>query len=153
MRNKKWLLIEQLDKKLKPFQKTEMVLVPSKGWINTIRTAFNMTMAQLGTKLGVTKQGVHKIEESEAKGSISLNSLKEVGNVLDLKLVYSFVPKEGTFEKLIDVKAEKMARKIILRTHQNMKLENQGISDDKINASIIDLTNEIKREMKKSLWD
>tara|TARA_R110001583_G_scaffold120583_1_gene271878 strand:- start:235 stop:375 length:141 start_codon:yes stop_codon:yes gene_type:complete len=46
-----------------------------------------------------------------------------------------------------------MARKIILRTHQNMKLENQGISDDKINASIIDLTNEIKREMKKSLWD
>ena len=34
MRNKNQLLIEQLDQKLKPFQKTEMVLVPDKGWIN-----------------------------------------------------------------------------------------------------------------------
>ena len=76
MRNKKQLLIEQLDQKLKPFQETEMVLVPDKGWINTIRITLNMTMAQLGTKLGITKQGVKRIEESEAKGSISINSLK-----------------------------------------------------------------------------
>ncbi len=30
MKNNKKLLIEQLDKKLKPFQKTEVVLVPDK---------------------------------------------------------------------------------------------------------------------------
>ena len=46
-----------------------------------------------------------------------------------------------------------MARRIVLRTNQNMKLEDQGISDEKINASIIDLANDIKREMRKSLWD
>ncbi|WNH13482.1 mobile mystery protein A [Thalassobellus suaedae] len=153
MRNKKQLLIEQLDQKLKPFQKTEIVLVPDKGWIHTIRTTLNMTMAQLGDKLGITKQGVKKIEESEAKGSISINSLKEVGNVLELKLVYGFVPKEGTIDNLISLKAEKLARKIVLRTNQNMKLEDQGISDEKIKASIIDLANDIKREMRKSLWD
>lgn len=153
MRNKKQLLIEQLDQKLKPFQKTEIVLVPDKGWIHTIRTTLNMTMAQLGDKLGITKQGVKKIEESEAKGSISINSLKEVGNVLELKLVYGFVPKEGTIDSLISLKAEKLARKIVLRTNQNMKLEDQGISDEKIKASIIDLANDIKREMRKSLWD
>lgn len=153
MRNKKQLLIEQLDQKLKPFQKTEIVLVPDKGWIHTIRTTLNMTMAQLGDKLGITKQGVKKIEESEAKGSISINSLKEVGNVLELKLVYGFVPKEGTIDSLISFKAEKLARKIVLRTNQNMKLEDQGISDEKIKASIIDLANDIKREMRKSLWD
>jgi hypothetical protein len=34
-----------------------------------------------------------------------------------------------------------------------MKLEDQGISDEKINKSIIDLATEIKREMRKSLWD
>ena len=153
MRNKKKLLIEQLDQKLKYFQKTEMVLVPGKGWINTIRTALNMTMAQLGTKLNITRQGVKSIEESEAKGTISINSLKDIGEALDLKFVYGFVPKDGTIDNLINSKAEKLALKIVLRTNQNMKLENQGIRDEKINESIIDLANEIKREMRKSLWD
>ena len=153
MRNKRKLLIEQLDKKLKPFQKTEMVIVPNNGWINTIRTTLNMTMAQLGTRLKITRQGVKSIEDSEAKGSISINSLKEVGQALDLKLVYGFVPKDGTIEKLIDINAQKLAEKIVLRTNQNMKLEDQGIGDLKIKESIKDLSNEIKREMKKSLWD
>ena len=153
MRNKKQLLIEQLDQKLKPFQKTEVVLVPDKGWINTIRTTLNMTMVQLGAKLGVTKQGVNKIEDSQAKGTISLNSLKEVGTALELKLVYGFVPKDGTINNLINLKAEKLAKKIVLRTNQNMKLEDQGIGDEKINKTIKELADEIKREMRKSLWD
>ncbi len=110
-------------------------------------------MAQLGTKLHVTRQGVKRIEESESKGTISINSLIEVGKALDLKFVYGFVPKDGTIDNLINAKAEKLARKIVLRTNQNMKLEDQGISDEKIKQSIIDLANEIKREMRKSLWD
>lgn len=153
MRNKKLLLIEQLDQKLKPFKETQKVLIPDKGWINTIRTSLNMTMAQLGNKLGITKQGVKKIEESESKGSISLNSLKETAKALDLKLVYGLVPKEGTFDDLINKKAKFLASKIVERTNQNMKLEDQGIGDDKINDLINDLAFEIKREMKKSLWD
>ena len=153
MRNKKKLLIEQLDQKLNPFQQTELVLVPNKGWINTIRTTINMTMAQLGAKLNITRQGVKRIEDSEAKGTLSINSLKEVAQALDLKFVYGFVPKDGSIDNLIHLKAENLARKIVLRTNQNMKLEDQGISDDKINDSIIDLANEIKREMRRSLWD
>lgn len=153
MRNKRKIVIEQLDEKLKPFQKTETVIVPERGWIHTIRTALNMTMEQLGNKLNITRQGVNRIEESEAKGSISINSLKEVGKALDLKFVYGFVPNEGTIDNLINAKAEKLAQKIVLRTNQTMKLENQGIGDEKLTETIKDLANEIKREMKKSLWD
>jgi predicted DNA-binding mobile mystery protein A len=153
MRNKRKLLVEQLDIKLDPFQKAETVLVPNRGWINTIRTTLNMTMAQLGNRLNITRQGVKSIEESESKGTISINSLKEVAKALDLKLVYGFVPKDGSFDNLINNKAEKLAQKIVLRTNQNMKLENQGIEDEKISESIKELTDEIKREMRKSLWD
>ncbi|PCI96281.1 MAG: XRE family transcriptional regulator [Flavobacteriales bacterium] len=153
MRNNKKILIEQLDQKLKPFRKTGMVLVPNNGWINTIRTTLNMTMVQLGSKLNITRQGVKSIEEREAKGTISINSLKEVAEAMDLKFVYGFVPKNGTIEALVNLKAEKLARKIVLRTNQNMKLEDQGIGNEKINESIKDLTIEIKREMRKSLWD
>lgn len=153
MRNKRKLLIEQLDQKLKPFKETEMVLIPEKGWINNIRTTLNMTMAQLGKKLNITRQGVKKVEESEAKGSISINSLKEVGEVLNLKFVYGFVPYDGSIDNLVDLKAKKLAKKIVQRTNQNMKLENQGITDEKIKQSINDLSNEIKRKMRKSLWE
>lgn len=153
MRNKRKILIEQLDKKLKPFSETNKVLVPDRGWVHTIRTTLNMTMAQLGTKLNITRQGVKKIEESEANGSITLNSLKDAANAMDLKLVYALVPKNGTVNDLIKIKAEKLAQKIVLRTNQNMKLENQGIGDEKMAKTIKELANEIKREMRRSLWD
>jgi len=153
MRNKRKLLIEQLDKKLQPFSETGKVLVPERGWINTIRTALNMTMAQLGAKLNMTRQGVKRIEESEANKTITLNSLKDVANAMNLKLVYALVPKDGTINDLIQIKAEKLAEKIVLRTNQNMKLEDQGIGDEKIAQTIKELADEIKREMRKSLWD
>lgn len=153
MRNKKKLLIDQLDQKLAVFKGTEMVLIPQKGWVNTIRTGLNMTMYQLGNKLKLTKGAVQKIEEREATGQITINKLKEVGEALEMKFVYGFVPKDGTIDNLINLKAEKLARKIVLRTNQNMKLEDQGISSAKINDSIVDLAREIKREMRKSLWE
>ena len=153
MRNKKKLLIEQLDQKLAHFKDAGMVLVPQKGWVNTIRTTLNMTREQLGNKLDLTQGAIQKIEEREATGQITINKLKDVGNALNMKFIYGFIPKDGTIESLINLKAEKLARKIVLRTNQNMKLEDQGISEDKIVHSINDLANEIKREMRKSLWD
>ncbi|MEH6515005.1 MAG: mobile mystery protein A [Maribacter arcticus] len=153
MRNKKKLLIEQLDQKLANFKDAGMVLVPQKGWVNTIRTSLNMTRDQLGAKLDLTKGAIQKIEEREATGQITLNKLKGVGNALNMKFVYGFIPKDGTIENLVNVKAEKLARKIVLRTNQNMKLEDQGIGDEKITRTIKELADEIKREMRKSLWD
>lgn len=153
MRNQKKLLLEQLDRKLKPFHGTDKVLVPQNGWINTIRTTLNMTMEQLGSKLNMTRQGVNKIEEREVSGAISIKSLKEVGVALDMQFVYGFVPRQSSIEKLVDLKSHQLARKIVLRTNQNMKLENQGNSDERIVQAIEELASEIKREMRKSLWD
>ena len=153
MRNKKKLLIEQLDQKLAYFKDAGIVLVPQKGWVNTIRTTLNMTRDQLGTKLNLTKGAIQKIEEREATGQITINKLKDVGNALNMKFIYGFIPKDGTIESLVNLKAEKLARKIVLRTNQNMKLEDQGIGDEKIDKTIKELASEIKREMKKSLWD
>jgi predicted DNA-binding mobile mystery protein A len=153
MRNQKKLLIEQLDQKLAKFKDAGMVLVPQKGWINTIRTTLNMTRDQLGTKLKLTKGAIQKIEEREAAGQITINKLRDIGQALDMQFVYGFVPKDGTIDNLINSKAEKLAQEIVLRTNHNMKLEDQGIGNDKINISIKDLAHEIKREMRKSLWE
>lgn len=153
MRNQRKLLIDQLDQKLQPFSESRNVQVPERGWINAIRTTLNMTMAQLGAKLNITRQGVKRIEDSEANGTITLNSLRDVAMAMDLKLVYALVPKNETINDLIQTKAENLAQKIVLRANQNMKLEDQGIGDEKMAKTIAELANEIKREMRKSLWD
>ena len=153
MRNQKKLLLEQLDRKLVPFKGTEKVQVPDKGWVNNIRITLNMTLEQLGSKLHMTRQGIKKIEERESSGAISLKLLKEAGEAMDMHFVYGFVPKTGSIEKLVEMKARQLAIKIVQRTNQNMKLENQGNNEERISEAVEELSNEIKREMRKSLWD
>jgi len=153
MRNHKKLLLEQLDRKLQSFKVIEHIQLPEKGWINTIRISLNMTLEQLGNKLNITRQGMKKIEEREASGAITIKILKEVGKELDLKFVYGFVPNHGTIEDMVDKRARQLAKTIVLRTNQNMKLENQGNSDEQIIKAINELSSEIKREMSRSLWD
>ena len=153
MRNQRKLLIEQLDRKLKPFFGSEIIIIPDKGWINTIRTTINMTLEQLGKKLMMTKQGVKRIEESEAAGTIPIKSLKEVGNALEMKFVYGFVPIDGSIDSLLDRKSKILAEKIILRTNHNMMLEDQEIEKGNLRKAIEDLSKEIKFELKKAIWD
>ncbi len=74
-----------------------MVLLPQKGWINTIRTTLNMTRDQMATKLQLTKGAVQKIEEREATGQITIHKLRDVGQALDMQFVYGFVPKDGIY--------------------------------------------------------
>ncbi len=153
MRNKYKLIIEQLDSKLNPFIDTKNIQVPERGWIHTIRTALNMTLQQLGKKLDIKAPSVKDAEEREVSGSITLKSLKEVGDAMDMQLVYALVPKQKSIDELVISKSHDLAKKIVLRTGHNMKLENQGISDNKIKDAIEELADEIKREMRKTLWD
>lgn len=153
MRNQRNLLLEQLDRKLLPFKGSEKVIIPERGWIHTIRSTMNMTLEQLGKKLNITKQGVKKIEESESAGTITIKSLKEVGNALEMKFVYGFIPIDGSINSLIERKSKVLAEKIILRTNQNMMLEDQAIEERKLKAAIDELSKEIKSEIKRSIWD
>ena len=153
MRTKQHLLVEQLDQKIKPFLNTKSVIVPERGWIHTIRTTINMTMDQLGSKLGMTRQGVKRIEDSESKQAITLSKLNEVAHAMDMKLVYAIVPNDGTMDDYLQKKAEELAKKIILRTHQSMKLEGQEVERTKLKNAIKDLSFEIKKEIRRSLWD
>ena len=103
--------------------------------------------------MSITKQSVQDIERREKKGSITINALKEVANAMDMQLVYGFVPKDGSLAKLIDKKATKLATEIVMRTNNTMQLEDQAISQKRIEKAIIERANEIKNEMPKALWD
>jgi predicted DNA-binding mobile mystery protein A len=51
-----------------------------------------MTTAQLAKRLGMKQPSVVAIEQSEAKGTIELATLRRVAEALDCTLVYALVP-------------------------------------------------------------
>lgn len=150
---KQKLLIEQLDKKLAPFKELRTVIVPSNGWINTIRVALKMSLRQLGNRLNISAQSVKEIEERESSGSITLKSLKETGQALNLKFIYGFIPQDGSIEAMIEKRALEIARDIVNRTSNTMQLEDQKVSEKRIEKAINDRATEIKNKMPKYLWD
>lgn len=151
--NKKKLQIEQLDRKFKSFQKASEVTPPPSGWFKAIRVSLGMSLRQLADKLSITQQSVREIETREKEGSITLKSLKEAANAMDMQLVYALVPKEGTLDNLIDRKATELAIQIVSRTSNNMKLEDQENTKQRLKKAIEERTAIIKNEMPKALWD
>lgn len=153
MRNAKLLSVKQLDRKLQALYKSRNLDIPINGWIRNIRNSLNMTQEQLADKLNISRQGVADMERREPSGAISINTLKEVGQAMGLKLIYGFVPLEESFEKLVEDKATRLAEHIVLRTNHNMSLEDQAIDQESEKESIRELAIEIKTEVRRGLWD
>ncbi len=150
---KRTLQIQQLESKLKRHSSLRQETTPSVGWLKAIRSALGITLQQLGTRLSISKQAASTIEQREQDGSITLNSLRQAANALDMELVYGLVPKDGSLEALIDRKARELAIQIVSRTSNTMKLEDQENSKERIKKAIEERTEELKREMPKALWD
>ena len=151
--NKQQLLLEQTDKKIQVFKELKTITTPTKGWINTFRTALKMSLRQLGHRLQIAPQSVKEIEVREANGTITLKSLRDVANALDMQLVYGFVSKHESLEQMIEKRAKELAKEIVLRTNNTMTLEDQQNSAERIEQAIAQKTAEIKYEMPKYLWD
>ncbi|HEY4110768.1 mobile mystery protein A [Puia sp.] len=155
MKNKNNLLIiKQLDKKLQDLRPLFDIAQPPEGWISLIRKTLKMSLRQLASRLSITPQSLGDLEGREKEGTITLKTLREAASALDMKLVYAFVPqKNQSLEQMVESKAAEMARKIVMRTSTTMKLEDQENSKERLEEAIADLTNDIKREMPKTLWD
>jgi predicted DNA-binding mobile mystery protein A len=153
MRNQRQMLVEQLDRKIMPFIEAGNVQIPDKGWIFSLRNTLNMTLEQLGQRLNITRQGVKRIEKSEASGTISINLLREVGRAMDMSLVYGFIPRHGSVSNLIEKKSYELAERIIQRTDQTMMLEDQANEKEYLKTAVEDLAAQIRQELRRSIWD
>ena len=94
-----------------------------------------------------------EIEQRENDGSITIKSLREAGKALDMQLVYWFVPKEDSLEKMVEKRAYEIAKQIVQRTSHSMMLEDQENSMQRIEKAIKERAEEIKNEMPGYLWD
>lgn len=118
-----------------------------------MRMALKMSLRQLATRMKMSSQSVSDIEKREADGTITLKTLKAAAKALDMKLVYGFIAKEDSLEKMIEKRAKEIAAEIVLRTSNTMKLEDQENSKKHISKSIKNKAEEIASVMPKYLWD
>jgi predicted DNA-binding mobile mystery protein A len=83
-----------------------------------------MPLAELGRRLGITAQGVAKLESSEADGTIQLATLRKAAEALDCTLVYALVP-NSSLEEVVDRRAQEVAHRDARRVRHTMLLEDQ----------------------------
>ena len=60
-----------------------------------------MSSQALGERLGVTAQGARKLEQAEANGNITLNTLARLAHGLDCEVRYVFVPRTSLVEQVL----------------------------------------------------
>jgi predicted DNA-binding mobile mystery protein A len=93
--------LAELDRQFCEFAKLQRGSTPRCGWTKTIRLALGMSSKALGVRLGMTAQGVRKLEQGEANGTLSLNTLIRLAHGLDCEVHYMFVPRSSLIEQVL----------------------------------------------------
>lgn len=91
----------ELDRQFCDFAKLQRNATPRCGWTKTVRLALGMSSKALGERLGMTAQGVRKLEQAEASGTITLNTLARLAHGLDCEVHYMFVPRTSLMEQVL----------------------------------------------------
>jgi predicted DNA-binding mobile mystery protein A len=101
---------------------------PPKGWLRAIRDALGMTSAQLAQRLGIAQPSVVELEQSEARGTITLKTLERMAEALGCRLVYALVPLQPLSE-IVQSRASEVADRKLASVAQTMRLEDQAVHD------------------------
>lgn len=141
----------QLDKRLGTLY-GEALARPPRGWVKAIREALGMTSAQLAKRLGVSQPRVVAIEQAEAKGTITLDSLERVAHALDCRLVYALVPREP-LDALVEERAAQLANKRLDSTRHTMALEAQALDTPDVDEQRKRLIWKLIEQSGSELWD
>ena len=148
----KKLAREQLDATLKRFEPLKTLVPPGTGWVRAIRDALGMTGEQLAKRLNTNKQRIARIEQDEKLGKVTIKTLRSVAEAMDCIFVYGFVPRDS-LEQTVRNQARLVAKKLVTRSNQTMRLEKQELSEKEKEKSLNDLIENIINEMPKTLWD
>lgn len=142
----------KLDKRLLFLRIEGNLTSPPRGWLKAIRESLGMTTSQLGKRLGVVQSRAVAIEQAEAKGALTLNSLEKAAQAMDCRLVYAIVPRKP-LEELVADRAHQKAEKSLKMTSHTMALEAQELEEEDQNELLKNLTRKFIEKCGSSLWE
>ena len=153
-KQKRKLELNQLQKKMSQIASLESAIaVPQAGWLYAIRKALGMSLRHLAMRLNMSPQGIAQLEERERDETISLGKLREAGNAMGMKLVYGFIPFNESIEEMVLNRARQIATEIVHQSAHTMELENQGVSNSRIDEAINDIIRELTENKPGKIWD
>lgn len=129
-----------LDNRLNKFPQRDEFTPPRRGWIKSIREAIGMSAADLGERMGITRQSVLTLEESEQDGRAGMDSLKRAAEAMNCSFVYAFLP-NSSLENILRQQIETVIAQRMKSVSHSMKLEDQlaELSDSAYEALVKDL--------------
>src|ERR1700733_7625248 len=138
-----------LDERFRELGPAKRYASPVRGWIKALREALGMSTAQLAKRLGIKQPSLVALEQSEAKGTIELATLRRVARALDCTVVYALVPNKP-LEATIRDKARACALLRLDPIEHSMLLEDQKVARRNAKSEL----DEIIRETNPRLfWD
>lgn len=144
--------IRHLDKRFAAVRALAKSPRPPKGWLRAVRDALGMTTAQYARRLGVSQPRIVELEQSEASGSVTLNTLQRAAEALGCRLVYVLVP-EKPLADTIRERAETVASRQLADVEHTMRLENQAVTDKQVSKNLLrERVEELLRRPAR-LWD
>jgi predicted DNA-binding mobile mystery protein A len=108
-----------------------------------------MSSAQLAKRLEIKQPSVVALEQSEARGTIQLATLRRVAEALDCTLVYALVPNKPV-ETMVRDRARVLARNRLGPIAHSMQLEDQKVGAQESEAQLDDL---VRGMNPRRLWD
>jgi predicted DNA-binding mobile mystery protein A len=139
----------RIDDRIESIGSSARFAIPVRGWIRAIRDGLGMTSAQLAKRLGISQPSVTALEQSEAKGTMELATLRRVAAALDCTVVYALVP-----NKPLETTVRDRARALLLRRRapiaHSMLLENQAVPEGDMEARLDEFLRETNP---RRLWD
>jgi predicted DNA-binding mobile mystery protein A len=139
----------RLDERFKELGPITRYKPPTRGWIKAVREALGMTTEQLAKRLGVKQPSVVAIEQSEARGTIELATLRRVAEALDCALVYALVPNKP-LETTVRDRARAFVRRRRGPIEHSMVLEDQKVTGKDAEAQLDDIVRETNPRL---FWD
>ena len=137
----------RLDERFKEMKRAGPFRHPVRGWARAIREALGMSTAQLAARLGIKQPSVIAIEQSEAKGTIELATLRRVAEALDCTLVYALVPNRP-LEQIVRERARLFARRRLEPVEHSMLLEDQQVT-----SKDVDIDEILRETNPRRFWD
>ncbi len=112
--------------RLKEFGPAQRYAPPVHGWIRAIREALGMSTAQFARRMNIKQPTATRIEQSEVRGTIQLETMRRAAQALDCTLVYALVPNRPLTD-VVRERARNAVRKQLAPIEHSMALEDQSV--------------------------
>ncbi|MGB9364766.1 MAG: mobile mystery protein A [Xanthobacteraceae bacterium] len=143
---------EQLDKRLSKLRPLTAAARPARGWIRAVRDALGMTTRQLAKRMKVHQPRIVELEKAEINGNITMQSLARAAEALGCRVVYALVPLKP-LTAVLEERALQVAERQLSSVEQTMRLEAQGVDDEKQRKRTLGRLADELLERPARLWD